>query len=117
MVGDLSDMHQDFVFNAPGSVGGQLDVLLPAVGTYRFDEANGSDGNEVLNVHPCVLKPAGDVDHQAEVALNEDALRLLFSRLHPDQVILLLCRGQRRRQHIAAPYVIDAARFPKTQSL
>ncbi len=76
---------KDFVLYAAGRVGGQLDVLVRAVGVYRLDQADGPNGNEILYVDACVLKPAGNVDDQAEVALNEDLTGFLLPRVQAGQ--------------------------------
>ena len=36
-----------------------------------LDEADGADGDEVLDVDARVLKPPGDVGHQAQIVLDE----------------------------------------------
>ena len=63
-VGRLAQMHQYFVLNAPGGVGGQLDVFCGLIGIDGLDEADGADGNQILNAHAGIFKAAGDVDHQ-----------------------------------------------------
>ena len=69
--GGLAQVHQDLVFDAAGGVGGQLDVLGRLIGAHRLDQPDGADGDQVLDVDARVLKPAGDVHHQAQVVLDE----------------------------------------------
>ena len=41
-------MHQNFVFDTPGCVGGQCDIFIPAVGSDGLDQTDGADGNQIL---------------------------------------------------------------------
>ena len=61
----LAQIHQDLVLNAPGGVGGQLDAPGGLIGAHRLDQADGPNGDQVLNVDPRILKPPGNIDHQA----------------------------------------------------
>ncbi len=103
----FAEVHQDFVLYAAGRVGGQLDVLVRAVGVYRLDQADGPNGNEILYVDACVLKPAGNVDDQAEVALNEDLTGFLLPRVQAGQDFRFLLPGQRRGEGVAAADVLQ----------
>ena len=40
-----SEIHENLILNASGSIGGQLDVLIRLKGIDGFDESDGSDGN------------------------------------------------------------------------
>ena len=73
-------MHQDLVFDAPGGVGGQLDVLGGLIGAHRLDQADGADGDQVLDVDAGILKPPGDVHHQTQVVLDQHGPRPLVPR-------------------------------------
>lgn len=43
-----AEVHENFVFNAAGGVGGQAGALLRVEAGDALDEADGADGNEVL---------------------------------------------------------------------
>jgi len=41
-------IHQDLIFNTPGSVGCELDILIHPVGADGLDQADGANGDQVL---------------------------------------------------------------------
>ena len=45
-----SEVHQDFIFNAPGGIGGKAGALGGVKAGNAFNEADGADGNQVLLV-------------------------------------------------------------------
>lgn len=45
--------------------------LSAPVGAHRLDEANGADGDEVLNAHAGIFKAPGDIDHKAQVMFDQ----------------------------------------------
>ena len=82
--------------------------LSGSIGAHRLDEADGADGDQVLDADSGILKPPGDVHHQAQVALNEHLPGVLLrSRRSRSSASSLPAQG--RRQCIAAPDVHDLA--------
>ena len=45
-----AEVHQDFIFNTPGGIGGQADIFVRFECTDPLDQADGSDGNQVVLV-------------------------------------------------------------------
>ena len=45
-----AEVHQNFIFNAPGGIGGQADVLIRLEGADPLDQADGADGDQVVLV-------------------------------------------------------------------
>ena len=109
-------VHEDLVLNAPGGVGGQLDLLGRLVGAHRLDQADGADGDQVLDVDPRVLKPPGDVHHQAEVVLDEGAGGALVPLGQALDELALLLPVQGGWQHVAAPDVHELSRLPQPEA-
>ena len=68
----------------------ELDILILAEGADGLDEADGADGDEILNGDTGILKAAGDIDHQAQVSLNEALLGGLLPLLAAAQKLLRL---------------------------
>ena len=63
--GGFSDEHENFVFNAFGSVGGQLDAFVRTEGVDGLYQSYGADGDQILNVDTGVFKFFGNVHDQA----------------------------------------------------
>ena len=108
--GIFPQVHEDLIFDAAGGVGGQLDVLVGPKGVDGLDEADGADGDQVLDVDAGVLKPAGDVHHQPQVSLDEGLTGQQLPSLQAGDPLRLLLPGQRRRQRVAAADVHDLIR-------
>jgi len=90
---------QNFIFNAPGGVGSQLDILIRAVGTYRLDEPDGTDGDEIVLLVRLGVVFFGDVRDKAQIVLNEHVARLNVARKHAlDVFLFLLCRERARER-------------------
>ncbi len=115
--GVFPEIHEDLVLNAPGGVGGQLDVLVRPVGVDGLDEADGADGDQVLDVDARVLEASGDIDHQPEVPLDEDLPGVLVSGVQAGQDLGLLLPAQGRREGVAAADVLDLPGPQKAQAL
>ena len=64
-------MHEDLIFNTPGGVGGEFDVLFQAVGADGLDEADGADGDQILLIGFGGVVFFHDMGNQAEVAFDE----------------------------------------------
>ena len=47
---------RDFIFNAAGGIGGQLDVFVGLEGVDGFDQADGSDGDQVFYAHAGIVE-------------------------------------------------------------
>ena len=95
----LAQVHEHLVLNAPGGVGGQLDLLLHVVGVDRFDETQGADGDEVVGVAADLgVVFFDDVGDQAQV---------VFDELPPRR---LVAGGG---QFQAAPFLLGGERFGK----
>ena len=109
-------MHQDFVLNAPGGVGSQLDIFGGLVGVHRFNQTNGPNGNQILNAHSGVFKPAGDVHHQTEVPFNELRLDRLIPLVQAGNELRFLVPAQGRGEGVAPADVHDFPRQLQTPS-
>ena len=104
-------MHEYFILDAPGGVGRQLNVPVCPVGADGLHEANGADGNQVLQVGPVPIKPSGDIDDQSEIMLYKGLLRCLLSPGQGFNGTFFLFSPQRRREHIAASDVKNPLLF------
>ena len=101
-------MHQYFVLNATGCIGGKLDILVTAVGADGLDKTDRADGYEVLQIHARIFKPAGDKYHKPQIMLNQLLLCPFVPHFKPHERLLLLLSFQRRRQHIRTADVMNA---------
>ena len=109
-------MHEDLVFDAPGRIGGQLDVPVGVVGAHRLDEPDGADGDEVFDAHAGILEPAGDVHHQPEVVLDEGGTGLVAALCaKPSEKLRFLLPAERRGEGIRAADVHDLPRQQNAQ--
>lgn len=104
-------VHQDFILDTPRGVRRQLDFLGRIERVHRFDEPDGPDGHEILDVDASVLELAGDVHDEPQVALNEHGSHGRIARGQALKQILLFLLGQRRRQRLASADVIDLIRL------
>ena len=107
MVGGFADVHQNLVFDTPGSVSRQLDLLVQPVGADGLDQADGTNGNQVLQVDAGVFKPPGNVNYQPQVVLYQTLFGRFVPPLQGFQGFLLLLSLQGRGQHIASADVKD----------
>ena len=110
---DLADVHEDLILDAARGIGRQLDVPVRFECADGLDEADGPDGDQVLDVHAGVLEPARDVDHEPQIALDEPGPRGLVARGGLLQEGLLLLRGKRRRENVAAADVHELCGLPQ----
>ena len=108
--GIFPQVHEDLILDAAGGVGGQLDVLVGPKGVDGLDEADGADGDQVLDVDAGVLKAAGNVHHQPQIPLDEGLPHRQLASVQPGQQRRLLVPGQRRRQGVAAADIHDLIR-------
>ena len=108
-------MHEDLIFDAAGGVGGQLDLLVRLEGIHGLDEADGTDGDEILDTHACVLKPPGDVHHQPEIVFDEGLLGRRIALHEGGDALRLLLGLEGRRQDVAAADVEHRRRTPQPQ--
>ena len=77
---NLSDIHQDLVFDTARGVRRKLDVPVDAEGGYRLDKPDRPDGNEILHADSRVFKTPGQIHDQPQIALNERLFGTLASR-------------------------------------
>ena len=63
-LGILAQIHQNFVFDTAGGIGGELDIAAGTEGVDRLDQTDCPDGDQVLDPHPRAFEFAGDVHHQ-----------------------------------------------------
>ena len=76
-------------------------------GVHRLDQANGADGDEVLQIDAGGFKLSGDVHHQPQVVDDQLLPRVLVLTGKAFKKILLLLPTQRRRQGLCAVYVVQ----------
>ena len=107
MIGRLAQVHEDLVFNTPGGIGSQLDVLFRVEGIDRLDQSDGADGDQILQIDAGIVEPPGQIDHKAEVVLDQGVSRLPVSVPDPKQQRPLRLPVQRGRQDIAASNVVE----------
>ena len=89
-----AEVHENFVFNAAGGVGGQAGALLRVEAGDALDEADGADGDQVLLIGALGIVFLDDVGHQAQVPLDEYIPGLLISLGVAAEIFPLLCGGQ-----------------------
>lgn len=82
------------IFNAPGGVGGKLGTRVGLEGVYGFDEAQGTNGHQIVRGIAGHGVFPGDVGHQAKVVLNEPAPGVLVPRPHSGQGLPFFLPGQ-----------------------
>ena len=110
-----AQIHQYLIFNAPGSIGCQLDIFLRIEGVDRLDQSDGANGDQILHPHTGVVKFFGYVDHQTQVMFDQDGFRLiLVFRPQITYHLILLLTGQGRRQYLRATDIVDIS-FPVQQ--
>lgn len=97
-----AEVHENFVFNAAGGVGGQAGALLRVEAGDALDEADGADGDQVLLIGALGIVFLDDVGHQAQVPLDEYIPGLLISLGVAAEIFPLLCGGQRLWKRPAA---------------
>ena len=83
-------MHEDLIFDAPGGVGCKTDVPVQPIGADGLNEADGADGDQVLQVHSGVFKAPGDKHHQPQIVLDEQLSCIIVSQGKAFQGLLLL---------------------------
>ena len=116
-VSALADEHQNFIFDTARGIGCELDVPVGAERADGLDQANRADGDEILNVDAGVFKAPRDVDHKPQIALDEPGPRGLVASGGLLQEGLLLLRGKRRRENVAAADVHDLPRLYEAELL
>ena len=100
-------MHKDLIFDTPGGIGCQFDILIPAVGTHGLDQTDRSYRDQVLQIDPGVLKAAGNKYHQPQISLDQQLLGLLVAFDEACKYSLLIGSLQGRRQNIRATDIMD----------
>ena len=88
-------MHQDFIVDAAGSIGGEFRPLLVIKGGNRLDKPDGTDGNQILRVVGGGVVFLYDMGHQPQVALDKLRPGGGVSRFHPLETLLFLLLGER----------------------
>ena len=97
-LGMLAQKHEDLIFDAARSIGGQLDVALRAECVHSLDEADGADGDEILHARVARFIFPGYVDDKPQIVCDERLACILLPRadtLH-DAGLLLRCEGRRK---------------------
>ena len=70
-------MHQDFVFDATGGVGGKPRLFVGVVRVDGFDQTDGADGDQIVRLFPRVVELFDDVSDEPQVSLDQDVAGLL----------------------------------------
>jgi hypothetical protein len=99
LVGQRPD---DGVADPPRGVGGEAQAPRGVELLHRADQPEVALLDEVRQRQPPIEVPAGHLDHQAQIGLDEALLGLLVTRLHaPAQGQLLVAREQRNAADLA----------------
>ena len=85
----------DSIFRASGGIGSQAGALGRVKGRNPFNEANGSNGNQILLIRLQRIVFLHNVRHQAQVMLDENIAGLQVPLSGPLEIVLLLLGGQR----------------------
>ena len=70
-----AQVHQNFIFNAPGSIGGKFDLLLRIKGIDRLDQSDSSDGDQILHTNARIVKFLGNIDNETQIMFDQSASR------------------------------------------
>ena len=117
LVGDLTDVHEDLVFDAARGIGRELDIPVRPEGIDGLDEPDGADGNEVLEIDTRIFKPPRDIHDQAQVVLDERLPRRLVPGGKGLDRAALVLGPKRRGQNVAAADVHDLPRLYEAELL
>ena len=88
------EVHQDLIFHAAGSVGGQADSFVRVEACDRLDQPHRADGDQILLVHVLRIVLFHDVGNQPQIALNEDIPGLPIPGPGAKQILPLLSGPQ-----------------------
>ena len=97
------EIHENFVLDAAGGIGGEFYVPVGAEGIDRLDQPDRADGDEIVRIDARIVELAGYVHDQAEVVLDEFRAHFvpLFAPVEFSQHLLFLFgsegQGQRLR--------------------
>ena len=108
-LGIFPQHHKDFVFDAPGGVCRQLDLLVRTEGLHCLDETDGADGDEILQPQPGGFELFGNVDHQAQIVDDKGLPCGGVALVQPGKNRLFLLFGERRRKGIRTIDVVHPA--------
>ena len=86
--------HENFILNTARGVGAQRPVLAAVKRLYRFDEPNGSDGDQILHISAVNRILFTDVRNQAQIVLNQRVARVRIPCLHARDHSLFFFRAQ-----------------------
>ena len=94
-----AEVHEDLIFNASAGIGGQAHVFVRLEGGHPLDEADGTDGEQVVLISALGVVFFDDVRHQAQVMLNELAAGIRIPPGHSlqQELLLLPLEGGRKR--------------------
>src|SRR5690606_28984154 len=86
---------------------GQLNPFLRVKGIDRLNQADGPDGDEILNPNPGILKFPGDINHQPKVAFDQQPPDRPVTGLELFQKVIFLLERQRGWQGFAPADIKD----------
>ena len=95
-------MHQNFIFNAPGGVGCKARALFGLKGRDSLDQADRSDGDQILLIGCLRVIFLHDVRDEPQIPFDEDIPRLKIPLGRPRKIVPLLLGAQRLRKRTAA---------------
>ena len=81
-----SQVHEDFVFDTSGGEGRQLGPL-PAGTLDGFDQTDGADGDQVLEIFSGVIELFHDMGDQPEIVLDEHIAGMDVAFCHPLEML------------------------------
>lgn len=87
--------NEDVVLDAPGRVGRQPGALVLVERLDALDEADRSDGNQVLGVLPAAVKLLHDVGDQPQVVFDQLIAGLAVAGPHPRERLALVVGRER----------------------
>ena len=91
-------VHEDLILNASAGVGSKADTPVWFEGIHRFDQADGTDGDQILLFLCLGIVFFDNMCHKAQVALYQHIAGVQIALGTPFQIRLLLLRCQRLRK-------------------
>ena len=93
-----TEVHEDFIFNAARRIGGQPVPFAGVKSSDRFDEADRSDGEQILRVFVEVLVFFDYMGYKAQISFNQDVFCFEISFCIFLDIVFFFRRRQRRRK-------------------
>ena len=93
-------MHQNFVFDTTGGIGGELGAFFNGEAFDRLDQADGADRDQVFTVLTGVFEFFHDMGHETQVVFDEHIARMFVPLGHQAQIFRFIPLGERLREGV-----------------